>query len=119
MIMSDKTDERDYIEYESPMRLDVYLQLLPPQHRWISDGMSQCSDCGKNSQPRPTSELTVIKHRHGGQPLGHLRTYCQEHLAVTTEWHEGGSAGRSARTGAVCPTCHMTLPLTGICDNCG
>jgi hypothetical protein len=113
-------DERYYIEYVTPERLDLFFQRIPPKLRWVKDGRAKCSDCGLSSQSRPTSELTLIKHKHDSQPLGHLKTYCPEHLLRAREWSGGGQAGRtSGRTGSVCPTCHQTVPLTGICDWCG
>jgi hypothetical protein len=82
-------DEREYIDYESPIRLDLLLEQIPPKRRWDSDGKSYCSVCGHNPQPRPTSELWVIKHRSPLRPLGELRTYCPDHLCNAPEWREG------------------------------
>ena len=108
-------DERPSIEFESPQRLDEAF----PERKNAPPELRRCSECGANSQARPASELTVIKHRHATQPLGHLRLYCPEHLALAKEWTDG-SAGRRTRTGPVCPACHLTVPLgTGICESCG
>ncbi len=41
---------------------------------------------------------------------------------IETRRGQGGSSsprdGKDGRTGGMCPTCHQSMPLTGICDNC-
>ena len=69
-------NEREQIEFETPRVLSEVFpsRILAPEDR------RKCSRCGVESRPLPASELTVIKHRHSGQPLGQLRIYCHEHL---------------------------------------
>ena len=114
-------DGREYIDYEIPMRLDEFLKFIPPESppAWMKDGHSWCSRCGSNSQRRATSELWVVNHHHSSHPIGQMLTYCSDHLSER-EWRESGQPERGrGRRGAVCPTCHVTMPLTGICDECG
>jgi hypothetical protein len=82
--------------------------------------MRKCSMCGSNSQALPADKLTVIKHHHALQPLGHLRLYCPEHAASAAEWSGGGAGGDGAKDGPACPTCNITVPIgTRVCDLCG
>jgi hypothetical protein len=71
------TDERGLIEYDTPR---VLAEVFPDRIGAPGD-LRKCSPCGRNSQPQPASELTVIKLHHARQPLGHLRIYCHDHLA--------------------------------------
>jgi hypothetical protein len=109
-------DWRELVAFETPTRVDVaYPWMRGPDWREVL----WCSSCGGGSPVREGSELWAVKHHHAGQPLGHLRFYCREHLPQR-EWtsSEGGHDG-TGRVGAVCPTCFTTLPLTGVCDSCG
>ncbi|WP_196776883.1 DUF6994 family protein [Haloechinothrix halophila] len=107
------TDERDLIEYEDPQILG---EIFPSRMTAGSD-QRKCSACGT---VLPADQLTVIKHRHAGQPKGHLRIYCPEHLATAKEWTEGGSTSQSGKLGPICPNCFTAVPLgTGVCDMCG
>lgn len=81
------TGERGLIEFETPRVLGEVF----PDRVDAPETLRQCSVCGKESQALRASELTVIKRRHGGQPLGHLRLYCHEHLADGSEWSETAS----------------------------
>jgi hypothetical protein len=101
-----KVDERLLIPYEKAIRVD---DAFPER-----TDLSYCSQCGPDNL-RPLDELWVIKHHHGTQPLGHMRFYCSEHLLGTSEW----VSGRKVQHGGVCPTCFQTMPLSGVCDQCG
>jgi RNA polymerase subunit RPABC4/transcription elongation factor Spt4 len=109
-------DERELIEFETPYVLaEVF-----PSRILAPEDQRKCSQCGVESRPLPASELTVIKHRHSSQPLGHMRIYCHEHLAGAKEWTESAGGETSRRTGPVCPNCFMTVPTgTGVCETCG
>lgn len=107
-------DERELIEFETPY---VMAEVFPGRID-APDSLRRCSRCGADSKAWPASELTVIKHGVSNQPLGHLVMYCHEHLASATEW--GVSPDAPQKTGPVCPSCFLTVPLgTGVCDNCG
>lgn len=109
-------DERELIDFETPYVLSESF----PDRVDAPGELRRCSQCGGSSQPLPASELTVIKHHVGGQPLGHLRLYCRDHLAATKEWDASGGPGRSGPTGPMCLSCFVTVPLgTGICETCG
>lgn len=108
-------DERDWIEFDTTY---VLAEVFPDRIN-APDHLRRCSVCGIQSQALPASKLTVIKHRHGGQPSGHLRLYCDEHVGGAKEWSEnvGGVGGK---TGPFCPNCFVNVPFgTGICDSCG
>ena len=47
--------------------------------------------------------------------------YCDEHLALATDWSDGGTGvGQRGRPARVCPNCHPTVPTrTGVCGDCG
>lgn len=109
-------DERSLLEFESPRNL---AEIFP--HRvGAPPHLRRCSVCGANSQALPAEALTVIKHRHGAQDLGHMRLYCDEHLRGATEWRDTPGGAGGGRIGKVCPTCFISVPLgTGICESCG
>jgi hypothetical protein len=109
-------DERELIEYEVPHILGEIF----PGRRDAPPHMRKCSACGTDSQPWPADQLTVIKHRHASQPLGHLRLYCPQHATDASEWSGTDASGGSSRPGAVCPNCFITVPSgTGECESCG
>jgi hypothetical protein len=115
-------DGRNYIEFESPMRADIFHARVPLEVREVKDGMGYCSRCGKESQRRPTSELWIIKHHMTGRPLGHLMTYCDDHLPER-EWVEDQSSGWKIRKRLVVevemPPCGLEfLHSRGMCG-CG
>ena len=107
-------DERDLIEFETE-----YVVADPFPDRIDRSDLLKCSACGAESKPLPATEVTVIKHRHGSPPLGHLRLHFHTHLAAAKlEW--GSSGGGSQRMGAICPNCRVAVPVgTGECDTCG
>jgi hypothetical protein len=108
-------DERERIDFETSY---VLAEVFPARIE-APAGMRRCSQCGSQSQALSAWKLTVIKHRHDTQPLGHLRLYCGEHLAGAVEWRSGLS-GAGGKTGPVCPNCFLTVPVgTGVCDTCG
>jgi hypothetical protein len=108
-------DERELIEFEVPRILSEVF----PDRASAPGELRRCSQCGTGSRPLPADQLTVIKHRHDTQPLGHLRLYCPTHAAEAREWLSSGSKG-SGRVGPVCPSCNYTAPVgTRICDICG
>ena len=110
------TDERLRIEFEVPYPLGEAF----PERRDALPEMRKCSMCGSDSQALPADQLTVIKHRHALQPLGHLRLYCPGHAASAAEWSSGGTVGRGAKDGPFCPSCNLTVPSgTRVCDTCG
>lgn len=108
-------NERELLDFETPY---VLAEVFPAR---VSgpESLRRCSECGSQSQALQASKLTVIKHRLDTQPLGHLRLYCDEHLAGATEWGSGAGGSRG-KTGSMCPNCFVTVPLgTGVCDTCG
>jgi RNA polymerase subunit RPABC4/transcription elongation factor Spt4 len=113
----DSSDERLLIEFEKPY---VLAEAFPGRVN-ATEERRKCSICGQRSQALPASALTVIKHRHGAQPLGHLRLYCPEHLVGAREWSDaadGGGGGR--KSGPVCRNCFVIVPVgTRVCDSCG
>jgi hypothetical protein len=44
---------------------------------------------------------------------------CVIYQRSAQEWPESGSGRTEGKTGAVCPNDNLTIPLTGICDECG
>lgn len=107
-------DERDLIEFDT----EYVLSEVFPERVDARDSWRKCSLCGAASNAWPASELTVVKRRHGNQPLGHLVLYCHEHIARANDWDSG--SGSSGRFGPVCPECHMAIPVgTMKCDGCG
>jgi hypothetical protein len=116
-------DGRNYMEFETPERADLFMARIPPEAREVTDGLGYCSRCGKTSERRPTSELTIIKHHMAGRPLGHFMTYCDDHLPER-EWEEGSqSSGWKIRKRPVVevepPPCGLEfLHSRGLCG-CG
>ena len=117
-------DGRNYMEFETPERADLFGRGYHPEAREVTDGLGYCSRCGKNSKRRPTSELTIIKHHMAGRPLGHLMTYCDDHLPER-EWDRrqsvlrmrGSASGEWSRWS--CPPCGLEfLHSRGLCG-CG
>ena len=111
------SDERLRIEFEKPYVLaEAFPERVNAAEKW-----RKCSLCGLQSQALPASELTVIKHRHGTQPLGNLRLYCPQHLAGAKEWSDsadGVDGGR--KRGPICRNCFIAVPIgTRVCDSCG
>lgn len=112
----DGHDERELIEFETP----VILAVAFPERVDAPDRLRRCSQCGSDSRALPASELTVIKHRVSNQPLGQLRLYCHEHLADATDEWESSSAGGGHKMGPICPDCFLAVPSgTRRCDSCG
>ncbi len=108
-------DERELIEFETPYVLAEAF----PARIGAAAGQRRCSQCGSQSQASPASQLTVVKHRHATQPLGHLRLYCREHAPGAKEWSSGAS-GSGGNAGPTCPQCFVTVPSgTRVCDTCG
>ena len=107
--------DRTSLEWDVVVRLD---EAFPGEFE-VMDQYLKCSRCGLNSQSRPANELWVVKIHHDRQPLGNLQLYCADHLRERGQESSAGSSERSSgRTGAVCPNCNVTVPLTGVCDTC-
>lgn len=108
-------DERELIEFETPY---VLAEVFPARIGAPAE-LRRCSQCRLQSQASPASQLTVIKHRHATQPLGHLRLYCHEHAPGAKEWSSGLS-GSGGNAGRMCPQCFVAVPIdTRVCDTCG
>lgn len=110
-------DERLRIEFEKPYVLaEAFPERVDAAEEW-----RKCSFCGLQSQALPASELTVIKNRHGTQPLGHLLLYCPQHLAGAKERGDSvDSVDGGRKRGPVCRNCFITVPIgTRVCDSCG
>jgi len=91
-------DERPLIDFENPKVLSEVFRggsIAAPE-------MRRCSECGSGPRDVPASALTWIKHRHGSQPLGHMRLYCDAHLAHANEW-DNEQSPRSEKTGTIYP----------------
>jgi hypothetical protein len=99
---------------------------------------TRCSVCGGASDPLPRTELWAIKHRHPKQHGGYVRFYCLAHRpAVKAPPAPAAAPARSSasrgerraaprrtpaveeRPRAVCPTCWVEVPSTGVCGMCG
>ncbi|WP_202966044.1 DUF6994 family protein [Streptomonospora alba] len=78
-------DERDLIAYEEPRVLGEVF----PDRNADDPEYRMCSTC---RVVLPADQLTVIKHRHAGQPKGHLRIYCLDHFARADERAEGSDS---------------------------
>jgi len=119
------SDWRETIPFETPM---IVAAVVPGDP-------ARCSVCGGDSEPRPRTELWVVKHRHPNHHAGYVRFYCQEHLpaiqrpAAPVETRR--SAARAERTAvrrspsvdvkprAMCPDCFVEVSATGMCGMCG
>ncbi|WP_214466417.1 glucose-6-phosphate dehydrogenase [Microbacterium flavescens] len=99
---------------------------------------TRCSVCGGDSELLPRTELWAVKHRHPKQHDGYVRFYCLAHrpavLAppIAPAAPARKTASRSQRIAAprrptsvedrpraVCPTCWVEVPSTGLCGVCG
>jgi hypothetical protein len=113
----ESTDERLWIEFDTTRRMSEVF----PWREFMSPAYRKCShhedDGSKSRQEFPTSELWVVKTYNSSQPLGSLQIFCHDHLM--NRGSGGASERSSGRTGAVCPNDNLTVPLTGICDECG
>jgi hypothetical protein len=114
----ESTDERLHIEFDTERRMSEVF----PWREFMSDAYRTCShheaDGSRSKQTFPTSELWIVKTHHDGtNGLGSMQIYCSHHLI--NRGNGGTSERGSGRTGAVCPNCNVTVPLTGICDECG
>lgn len=105
-------DESPYLAWETPTRLTAINPQAEPR---------RCTECRRSGiETRyPADMVVIVKHRHGGQPLGHLTTHCPDH-PPGRDWVSGDhQAGRVNRTGETCPNCSMQMPLSGVCPMCG
>lgn len=123
------SDWRDDLAFETPT---LVAEVSPGEP-------TRCSVCGGSSEPLPRTELWAVKHRHPKQHGGFVRFYCLEHRPavkapprVAAAAPARSSASRSERRPAprrstsvedrpraVCPTCWIEVPSTGICGSCG
>ena len=120
------SDWRETIAFETPM---IVSEVGPGDP-------ARCSVCGGASEPRPRTELWVLKHRHPNHHAGYVRFYCAEHLpaverpAAPAETRR--SAARAERTSAgrrspardeapraMCPDCFVEISAKGVCGMCG
>ena len=121
------SDWRDDLAFEDPT---VVAAVSPGE-------AARCSVCGGDSDPLPRTELWAVKHRHPKQHGGYVRFYCRAHLpevklppaapvapARASARGERRAAPRRStsvedRPRAVCPTCWVEVPSTGVCGVCG
>ncbi|WP_127476151.1 glucose-6-phosphate dehydrogenase [Microbacterium sulfonylureivorans] len=123
------SDWRDDLAFETPT---LVAEVSPGE-------ATRCSVCGGDSEPLPRTELWAVKHRHPKQHGGYVRFYCQTHLpaipapkpvAAAPARRAAGSSERRTtaprrptsvedRPRAVCPTCWVEVPSTGVCGVCG
>lgn len=105
-------DERPYLDWETP----ILLSELNPQAE-----PRMCTLCSRSGDGTlyPADKVVIVKHRHVGQPLGHLTLHCSEH-PPGRDWESGDAqVGRVNRTGETCPNCFIQMPLSGVCPVCG
>ncbi|PZU41072.1 MAG: glucose-6-phosphate dehydrogenase [Microbacterium sp.] len=130
MKITASSDWRDGLAYDIPV---LVADVMPGDP-------TRCFVCGPVSEPRERTELWAVKHRHPNNHAGVVRFYCLEHRPQpprVTEPAAGPSrparAPRSSsaarrtprpasapeRVAAVCPTCFIEIPATGVCGMCG
>ena len=121
-------DWRDGLAFETPI---VLSEVFPGED-------ARCAACDSAAGARPRTELWVVKHRHPQHHDGYVRFYCREHVpAIERSPAPAASAPRPAadrrsaprtrrtttpiveRPRAVCPTCFVEVPPTGVCGMCG
>ncbi|MDQ1131316.1 glucose-6-phosphate dehydrogenase [Microbacterium sp. SORGH_AS_0888] len=135
MRVNSGSDWRDTLAFEVPV---VLAELVPGEP-------ARCVACGPTADAVAREQLLAYKHRHPRDHGGYVRFYCAEHVpaavvaapAVTAPAARAahGRAGSRAaepraeraprrpavveRPRAVCPTCFMEVPPTGVCGSCG
>ena len=122
-------DWRDDLAFESPV---VVSEVSPGE-------ATRCSVCGGDSEPLERTQLWAVKHQHPKHHGGHVRFYCKAHLPEiklppatplpATRRSAGSSqravpatrrsTGAEERPRAVCPTCWVEVPSTGVRGVCG
>jgi hypothetical protein len=122
-------DWRDQIPFDLPARV---ADIAPGEP-------ARCALCGADAAPLPREELWAVKHRHPKNHSGFVRFYCTAHKpapapapaavpAPTTRTRarvarERTAAPRRAAPDdapkALCPTCFVEVPASGVCGMCG
>jgi hypothetical protein len=126
------TDWREDLPYDVPVLVaDV-----------VPGDPTRCSECGMDSEPRDRTELWAVRRRNPKSHAGVVRFHCAVHLPpppapVESEVdarlrRTSARAARAAapratprrpaapeRVAAVCPTCFVEVPATGVCGMCG
>lgn len=121
------SDWRDALPFETPV---LASQAMPGD-------ASRCSRCPADAAPRERTELWAVKHRHPNNHAGFVRMYCLDHRPAApaappaaesartraTPRQRAPRASRPApapeRVAAVCGTCFVEVPASGICGVCG
>jgi len=127
-------DWRATLAFETPI---VAAEVLPGDP-------ARCSGCPVGTPPFARTELWAVKHRHPKNHDGDVRFYCAAHVPVFEKPQPvaAPATARSARSKpksapreaperlqrrppaverprAVCPTCFVEIPPTGVCGICG
>lgn len=112
--MTGDVDERDLLEFDTVMRLDLAL----PGRVTAGPGRRRCSHCGRQSSPLRAEELHVVKRHREGDPKGYLILLCAEHLAGEESLGRTRSGARIHRRNETCEGCGTAKSLAGVCDYC-
>jgi hypothetical protein len=92
---------------------------------------TRCSECGIDSAPHERTALWAVRRRNPKSHAGVVRFHCAAHLPPPPAPVESEvdarlrlSTARAARAAtrsgtAVCPTCFVEVPPTGVCGMCG
>ncbi|GAA2068773.1 glucose-6-phosphate dehydrogenase [Microbacterium hatanonis] len=120
-------DWRDGIPFETPM---IVADVAPGEP-------TRCFTCGSAAEPKPRTELWVVKHRHPNDHGGFVRFYCADHRPVfaapvtETVGRSRPAPNRERRAPAArrepvvekqretCPNCFVEVTATGECGMCG
>lgn len=135
MRVNSGSDWRDSLAFEVPVTL---ADVVPGEP-------ARCVACGPSADAVAREQLYAYKHRHPRDHGGYVRFYCADHVpaaAVVVSEAPASRAGARAsgsrasapraertvaprrpavveRPRAVCPTCFMEVPPTGVCGSCG
>lgn len=131
MKITASSDWRDRLSYDIPLPL---VDVMPGEP-------ARCFACGPGSEPRERADMWAVKHRHPNNHSGVVRFYCLEHRpeppraaeAIAPPVRPAARGGRTAtatprtpraaaapeRVAAVCPTCFVEVPASGLCGMCG
>ncbi|MDT0180511.1 glucose-6-phosphate dehydrogenase [Microbacterium sp. ARD31] len=133
MKITTSSDWRDGLPFGTPVLVS---EVMPGEP-------TRCASCPSDAPVLERTDLWAVKHPHPKNPAGFVRFYCLEHRPAPAREPESvvrpGDAPRARRSPtaraattrtprptpsadrprAVCPTCFVEVPSTGICGMCG
>lgn len=121
MKITRSSDWRDGLPFDTPM---IAASVVPGEP-------TRCAACGPSSDLIDRASLWAVKHKHPNNPAGFVRFYCAVHVPKTQPKPASSPAKPQSRRSAprapqrpetpaaLCPTCFVEVPASGVCGMCG